>query len=135
MSGITSLSTLLSSMRPTLHPGEFVFASRPGASYGDGAELNPIAAFEEAEGLTLLLPRERADAEGVPYDSVFRMITLQAHSSLDAVGLTAAVAHALAECEISANVVAAFYHDHVFVPAERADEAVDALAALTSAAR
>ena len=134
MSGIDDLSVFLSSMQPTLRDGEFVFISRPGASYGDGAELDPVAAIVEYEGLTLVLPRERADVSGVPYNGTFRMVTLQVHSSLVAVGLTAAVSAALAQRGISANVVAAFYHDHVFVPTERADEAVDALAALAFAA-
>ena len=134
MSGITDLPVLVSSMRPTLGTGEFVFVSRPGASYGDGAELSPVAAFAEDEGLTLVVPRVHADVCGEAYDGVFRMVTLRVHSSLAAVGLTAAVAAALTEHGISANVVAAYYHDHVFVPAERADEAVHVLSALARSA-
>lgn len=132
MSGITDLPTLLASLRPALGGGEFVFVTRPGASYGDGAELAPVAAFTEAEGLTLVVPRDRAEARGEPYDGVFRRITLRVHSSLAAVGLTAAVAGALTEHGISANVIAAFHHDHVFVPAERAEDALDVLTALPS---
>ncbi len=121
-------------MRPTLGAGEFVFVSRPGASYGAGEELSPVAAVAEDEGLTLVVPRVHADAFAEPYDGVFRMITLRVHSSLAAVGLTAAVAAALTEHGISANVVAAYYHDHVFVPADRADEAVHVLSALARSA-
>jgi len=121
-------------MRPALGTGEFVFVSQPGASYGDGAELSPVAAFAEDEGLTLVIPRTLADARGVAYDGVFRVVTLQVHSSLAAVGLTAAVATALTEHGISANVVAAYYHDHVFVPAERAEEAAQVLRALARSA-
>ncbi len=127
MSGITNLETLLASMNPVLVPGEFVFVSRLNAKYGEGSDLNPIAAFEENEGLTLIVPRDRADEVGESYQGVFRMITLQVHSSLEAVGLTAAVADALARQGVSANVVAAFYHDHIFVPGARADDAIEVL--------
>lgn len=134
MSGITDLRTLLASMQPALADGEFVFCTLPGARYGAGAEHAPVASFAEEEGLTLVLPRERADAAGLPYAGAFRMLTLRVHSSLEAVGLTAAVAACLTERGISANVVAAFFHDHVFVPAERAAEALDALWSLSHAA-
>lgn len=134
MSGITDLATLLASLRPVLARGEFVFVSRPLASYGDGVELNPIAAFVEKEGLTLVVQKDRADAVGEQYHGVFRLITLQVHSSLDAVGLTAAVAAAFSEQGISVNVVAAFYHDHLFVPASRAHDAMKVLAGLASPA-
>ena len=127
MNGISNLQELLSSMNPALLRGEFVFMTLPDATYGEASHLAPIASFVEREGLTLIIPRDRADAEGVDYDGTFRMITLQVHSSLDASGLTAAVSKRLTEENISANVVAAFYHDHVFVPSNRADEALLAL--------
>ena len=127
MSGETDLVKMLASMSPQLVNGEFVFCSFPGASYGDHAELAPVAATSEAEGLTLVIPRTVADAQGVGYDSVFRQITLQIHSSLDAVGLTAAFATKLTEQGISANVVAGFYHDHIVVQRDSAEQAVRAL--------
>ena len=132
MSGLTDLAQLIASMDPVLEPGAYVFISRPGAAYGDGAELEPVASFAEAEGLTLVVPQRHADAHGLTYDGVFRRITLRVHSSLAAVGLTAAVAGALTERGISANVIAAAYHDHVFVPEGRAEEARDVLLALAS---
>ncbi|NNF02820.1 MAG: ACT domain-containing protein [Rhodothermales bacterium] len=134
MSGITDLSELIASMEPELHDQEFVFVVLPGGAYGDGADLRPIGAFGEKEGLTLIVPAERARSAGLRDDDIFRMITLTVHSSLSAVGLTAAVAHALTDRGISANVVAAFHHDHVFVPAERAEEALAALRALSLSA-
>lgn len=132
MHGVTDLKTLLTNLKPILAAGEFVFVSRPLSQYGDNAELDPIASFIETEGLTLIVPRDRADAVGEQYEGVFRMITLQVHSSLNAVGLTAAVANALADQNISANVVAAFYHDHVFVPSTSADAAIAVLHKLTA---
>ena len=127
MTGETSLQRLLSSLAPAIMPGEFVFCSLPDAACVDYAQLSPLASFLESEGLTLVLPRESADRTGVAYESVFRCITLTIHSSLDAVGLTAAVAGRLAERGISANVIAAYYHDHIFVPSEQASAALTAL--------
>jgi hypothetical protein len=132
MSGITDLRTLITTLKPSLRPGNFVFITRPLATYGDGAELKPIAAVTENEGLTLVVPKNRADDAGEQYDGVFRMITLQVHSSLNAVGLTAIVADALTRRDISANVYSAFYHDHLFVPSSRAHDAINALAELMS---
>ncbi|MCH8264724.1 MAG: ACT domain-containing protein, partial [Proteobacteria bacterium] len=81
--------------------------------------------------LSLILEQEVADRGGLSYASVFRAITLTVHSSLDAIGLTAAVAGKLAEHGISANVVAASYHDHIFVPRDKAEQALKLLAALS----
>jgi len=118
-------------MSPVLSTGEFVFVTFAQARYGDHVELQPIASFNEPEGLTLVVPKECADQHDVPYNSVFSTITLQVHSSLEAVGLTAAFSAALSEQGISANVIAGFYHDHIFVPQESAATAMAALVALT----
>ncbi len=123
MAGIVDLEQLLKTMKPVLAEGCYVFCCLEGR-YGDHQSLNPIASFQEREGLTLILDQREAETAKLAYKSVFRKITLSVHSSLDAVGLTAAVAESLAERGISANVVAAYYHDHVFVPQERAEEAL-----------
>ena len=128
MAGEKQLSRLLRDLSPILLEGEFVFCSFAGAVYGDYAELDPVAAVREAEGLTLVIPKSAADSRGLDYDGVFRAITLGVHSSLDAVGLTAAFAGMLTDHGISANVIAGYYHDHIFVPAADADRAVAALA-------
>jgi hypothetical protein len=120
----TDLRVLLASLRPYLQPGRFVFCRLPGSRYGDHASLEPLAAFQEAEGLTLVLPLERADEAGCQHDTVFRCLTLGVRSSLQAVGLTAAVASCLTERGISANVIAACEHDHLFVPEPLANEAL-----------
>ena len=127
MTGETDLNKLLSSIAPRMMEGEFVFCTVKEAKYGDYTQLSPVATFCEDEGLTLVVPRYRADKAGLRYESVFRGITLTVHSSLQAVGLTAAVSAKLAEHGISANVIAAFYHDYIFVQSERADEALAAL--------
>ena len=126
MAGETDLNKLLASMSPALLPDEYVFCTVQG-EYGDFRELSPLASYREAEGLTLILTKSAAKAGNLPFESVFRAITLTVHSSLDAVGLTAAVASKLAEKGISANVIAAYYHDHIFVHTEKATAAIDAL--------
>lgn len=131
MTAETDISRLLTEMNPVLEQGEFLFVSFKEARYGDYADLNPIASFAEREGLTLVVPRGKAEARGLSFEGAFRMITLGVHSSLEAVGLTAAVATRLAEAGIAANVVAAFFHDHLFVPTRHAAEALSLLKSLS----
>ncbi len=130
MSGETDLDRLVSSMAPKLTEPLYVFCTLQEARYGDYRELEPIASFGEEEGLTLIIEKAAAERAGLAFDGLFRRITLQVHSSLEAVGLTATVSAALTEVGISANVVAAYYHDHLFVPAERAEEALAVLSGL-----
>ncbi|GGP43427.1 transporter [Shewanella algicola] len=127
MSGMTDLALLLTSMSPKLMDGEFVFCTVQG-EYEQYAQLNPLATFRESEGLTLVVNKEVAMAAGLTFEACFKQITLTVHSSLEAVGLTAAVAAKLTEFNISANVIAAYYHDHVFVPTDKAQLALTALA-------
>ncbi|MGK0170517.1 MAG: hypothetical protein ACI9W2_002243, partial [Gammaproteobacteria bacterium] len=68
----------------------------------------------------------------LPFESVFRRITLTVHSSLDTIGLTAAVSSKFAEHGVSANVIARYYHDHIFVQSECAEHAIAALSELSS---
>jgi hypothetical protein len=127
MAGEKDLKKLMRSLSLYLMDDEFVFCTIKDATYGDFAELFPLASFCEEEGLSLLLKKEDADKACFNYESIFKCITLKVHSSLDAVGLTAAVASKLARRGISANVMAAYYHDHIFVPAEKAELALSAL--------
>ena len=126
MSGAVEIDELLRTMSPTLRPGSFVFVSVP----QEPAGLEPIATVREDEGLTLVIDRDAADAAGLEYDFVAAMITLRVHSALEAVGLTAAVATELADAGISCNVIAGYFHDHLFVPTDRATEAVGLLEGL-----
>lgn len=132
-SGETDLGQLLTSMQPVLQPREYVFCSLPHpGSYSPS--LEPIGWFREAEGVTLMLERQQADGAGLPYPAVFAMITLSVHSSLEAVGFMAAIATRLASHGISVNPVSAFYHDHLFVPAAQAKEAIALLHELSQQA-
>jgi hypothetical protein len=127
MAGENDLNKLLLSMSPKLMAGEFVFASFRGAHYGDYSHLKPIASIVEKEGLTLVVPSTLADEHGLDYESVFKGISLKMHSSLEAVGLTAAFSSKLAEHGISANVIAGFFHDHIFVKSIDSGRALTAL--------
>ena len=117
------LAVLLATLAPVRVPREFVFTTVAEGPPGAG----PVVLVREGEGTTLVLERGEADGPGLEYDYVAGMITLRVHSSLEAVGLTAAMSSELAAHGISANVVAGFYHDHVFVPAAEADVVVDLL--------
>jgi len=120
------LAVLLRELNPELRPGSFVFTTMASVP----ADIDYVAVVLEEEGTTVVLPRESADAHGLAYDDVAAQITLTVRSSLAAVGLTAAVATALAGAGISCNVVAGFHHDHLFVPADRADAAMAVLRSL-----
>jgi len=132
LAGETNLKKILDSMSPKLIDGEYVFCTVQSAQYGDYAEARPIATFNEEEGLTLVLLKESAEELGLSYEGLFRCITLTVHSSLETVGLTAAVSSKLSEHGISANVVAAYYHDHVFVPSRFAEKALRVLLEFSS---
>lgn len=130
MAGETNLSVLLKSMQPMLRHGEYVFCtvSPQDRKY---LELDLVCFFREDEGLTLVLRRECADAAKLTYTSIFRMITLSIHSSLEAVGFLATITSKLAEHGISVNPISAYYHDHLFVPTLRATEVMALLQELS----
>ncbi|HLO58171.1 MAG TPA: ACT domain-containing protein [Bacteroidales bacterium] len=113
MSGEANFSRLIKSMKPVLNEGEYVFCSFSDASQVDLKEV--ICIFREKEGFSVIFPKTLADEKKYPYTFVSSWITLTIHSSLEAVGLTAAVSRALAENNLSCNVVAGYHHDHVFV--------------------
>ena len=122
---------MVAGMTPSPRSGQYVFCA---AGDRDWAALQPLAMFREAEGVSLILERSVAEAAGLPVDAPMALITLDVYSALDGVGLTAAVATVLAEAGIPCNMVAALNHDHVFVPADRADEAVRVLLSLQASA-
>ena len=121
----TDLSALLRTLDPELRAGPFVFATVDRVPAG----IDYVAVVVEEEATTLVVPREVADRHGFPYEFVAAMITLRVHSSLAAVGLTAAVSSALADAGISCNVIAGSFHDHLFVPPARVEDAMRCLGA------
>ena len=132
MSGERDLARLLGSLTASARDGEYAFVTRTDADPALAAAA--LATVLEDEGVTYVVPCGFADARGLAYDFRAAWLTLGVHSALDAVGLTAAVATALARHGIPCNVLAGFHHDHLLVPAERRDEALAVLAALAAAA-
>ena len=131
MSGEKDLTALLAGLNPKLNPGKFVFASVEN-TLGISREKT-VFEFKEQEGVTVVLSQEQADNYGLRYEFIASWITLEVHSSLEAIGLTASFAGALTEAGISCNVVAGFYHDHIFVPGKDATRAMEVLHALKDA--
>ena len=137
MNGEKNLDALLKTMKPKLNMGDYVFCTvethggvetHRRASLRSGINLNDIILmFKEEEGTTIVLKKEIADSLKLEYSFVAAWITLTVHSSLEAVGLTAAFSKALADEGISCNVVAGYYHDHLFVDKENANKAMAVL--------
>lgn len=130
MAGETVLSTLLRSMSPHLNDGDYVFCTLDSSRIPEGIEV--LGSFREQEGLTLIAERQQAEKAGLTFDYVAAWITLKVHSSLDAVGLTAAFAGALGKAGISCNVIAGYYHDHLFVAQADAPRAMQVLQQLST---
>ena len=124
MNGETNLDVLISTMKPQLNSGEFVFCTLKTIKIDIN---NVLFFFKENEGITIVCTKEYADKKKYNYSSIFSWITLEVHSALEAVGLTAAFSQALAAHHISCNVVAGYYHDHIFVQQEKAVKAIDVL--------
>ena len=122
MHGERNLDTLIRTMQPQLADGKWVF--RTSESGFDATALQTaILMFREPEGVTIISPATQAD-EALP---TWAMITLSIHSDLEAVGFLAAIMTSLAAMDIPVNAVSAYYHDHIFVPHECRDDAVECL--------
>ncbi len=128
---ISDLYGMLKGMDPLLHDLPYVFMSEDRWTDFSIELSGMFASVHEDEGTTYVfaLDQEWEMAAGLPR---FARITLQVHSDLEGVGLTAAASTALAGAGIACNVIAAFHHDHLFVPWDRRDEAVRILSALAN---
>lgn len=124
------LHRLLSNLNPELNPGKYVFCTLESSI--EPPELEPLGWFREAEGISVILSRQQAKEYGYATLPSFAWITLKVNSSLEAVGLIAAVSAALANAGIACNVVAATHHDHLFVPWDQAQQAVALLKSLAA---
>ncbi|MBW4331882.1 ACT domain-containing protein [Stakelama sp. CBK3Z-3] len=125
---VRETAAMIAAMEPALQPGEYVFATFADPQAASAFAAFASGSFREAEGVSLILPTDRA--QGLACSPPMRCITLTVHSALDGVGLTAAVSGALARHDIAANMVAAYHHDHVFVPTADAEAALAVLQAL-----
>lgn len=124
---ITDLKELLADLKADLKPDTYVFCSVQKIPQG----LTCLASFIESEGISVICTQADADANQLSYDTVMRLITLEVYSSLEAVGMTAAISRVLTEAGISANVVAAYHHDYLFVPQDKAERALQLLNTIT----
>lgn len=122
---IKALDQLLASMTPHLEDGVYAFCVWPLDKAWNGPL--PLATFREHEGLTLVLTEQQAIEYKLEVLFKARWISLTVHSDLEAVGLTAAFATALAQAGLSCNVFAGAYHDHIFVPEHQAEDAMRTL--------
>jgi uncharacterized protein len=127
--GERDLDRLIAGMRPVLHPETYLFCTTTNPNHPARSHARMI--LIEEEGITLILPEAAAGPDLQPVFAC-RMISLMVHSALDAVGLIAAVATRLAALDMGVNPVAGYFHDHLFVPADRAADAMAALAALSA---
>jgi len=122
MTGETNLDKLLKTMNPKLNEGEYVFCSVN--ELGQLSFSDIIIFFKEEEGFTIVIEKKLAENLHLKYSFIASWITLTVHSSLEAVGLTAAFSKGLADENISCNVVAGYFHDHIFVDRKDAEKAM-----------
>jgi hypothetical protein len=125
--GIKDLNSLLKHMQPIIHDKEYVFCTL----LKQPKNIKPLMIFREKEGITLIIDKETAEKENIPYDNVWCCITLNVHSDLAAVGFLARITEKLAAAGISVNVVSAYYHDHLFVQKKDAEKAMKILKQLS----
>ena len=129
MNGEKNLNALLQRLHPKLNKGEYVFCHVTDEQ--PFSLQNVIGSFREEEGLTVIIPKQLADEKQLNYSFIASWIIITVHSSLEAVGLTAAFSSALTDAGISCNVIAAFYHDHIFVDSKDANKALEVLKQLS----
>jgi hypothetical protein len=125
-----NLAKLLLNMNPELHAGEYVFCSLPESKF-KLLSINPVCMFREVEGISIIVSQSDADALGLTYEGSWSLITCNVTSDLASVGFLARMSTALAQAGISANAVSAYFHDHLFVPKEKANEALAILQKLS----
>ena len=132
MSGKTDLKEILQNINPYLLDESFVFITSCEPIEDLVNLLNPKATFLEDEGMTLVISQKDADKHSLQYDSVFKCISLGVHSSLESYGLISTITNELSKHQISSNIFSGFFHDHIFVQANKATEALKVISSIGS---
>jgi hypothetical protein len=127
--GETDLEKLIANMEPILNEGDYVFATV--LNVDQIPRSITVCEIKEKEGITVVLPKKDADSLGLKYEFIASWITLNIHSSLEAVGLTAAFSTELGNNGISCNVIAGYYHDHIFVDKKDQEKAINVLQSMS----
>ena len=126
------LQDILNNIDPYLVDESFIFMTSKEPINNLVNSLDPIAMFIENEGSTLVITKDKADKNSIPYDIVFRCISLGVHSSLESSGLIATISGELLKQNIPANVFAGYFHDHIFVPYDKSEEALEIISLIGS---
>ena len=129
MSGEKNMNKLVNEMSPKLNDGDYVFVTQKNLDNIDRKDT--VCEFKEDEGTTIIIEQKKADHLNLHYQFIASWITLTIHSSLESVGLTAAFSNELAKYNISCNVIAGYYHDHIFVNKEDTNKAMEVLTSLS----
>lgn len=129
MSGQAHLKKLIAGMKPILNTGEYIFSTLKTVENIQRKDI--LCEFKEVEGTTLVMERQKADAYNLPYTYIASWITLSIHSSLEAVGFTAIISTLLAKNNISCNIMAGYYHDHLFVNCKDGQKTIQILTELS----
>ena len=130
--GISNLKTLLKQMKPKIVNGEFVFCTISKTRFSK-LKIKPLMMFTEEEGISIIVKRKIAENNSLSYSGIWSWIILTVHSNLSAIGFLSVITDTLAKSKISVNIVSAYYHDHLFVPIEKSDKALELLKGLTAA--
>lgn len=131
MVGISNLKILLKQMKPKIVNEEFVFCTISRTRFSE-LKISPLMMFSEEEGITLIVKRKIAENNSLSYFGVWAWIILTVHSNLSAIGFLSVITDTLAKSKISVNIVSAYYHDHLFVPIDKSDQALELLKGLTT---
>jgi len=129
VSGEKNMNKLVNEMSPKLNDGDYVFVTQKNLDNIDRKDT--VCEFKEDEGTTIIIEQKKADHLNLHYQFIASWITLTIHSSLESVGLTAAFSNELAKYNISCNVIAGYYHDHIFVNKEDTNKAMEVLTSLS----
>ena len=131
--GETALEKLISNMEPVLNGGDYVFSTV--LDIESIPRKITVCEIKEKEGVTVILSKKDAEILGLSFEYIASWITLNIHSSLEAVGLTAAFSTELGKNNISCNVIAGYYHDHIFVDKKDKEKAMNVLLDMTKRER